>query len=352
MKKTLIILFLQIIAFKANATILLVNNTNNGPGQYAQIDAAISAATPGDTIYVSGNATAYANCTISKSIVLIGPGSYADKQNNTPAIIGAININNNLSNIVIEGFSFTSGVKLISKTNISNVQISYNYFSSYDAVNCYGLSNASNILISNNIFDVSSGVVMYFSNTSNINNVMIENNIIKGSISTLNVTNAIIKNNIFYNHTGISGSGAFYNYNGPNVTNAQIINNIFYNSHPTLFTLGCVYQNNITYSSSSVYPEIDTLNGNINNVDPLFINVPITGGFSTNNNYHLQSGSPAIGAGLAGADIGFYDGSNMVTYKGEVIGIPVVRQMNVINTNVPQNGNVNVKVRSTKSRTN
>jgi hypothetical protein len=351
MKNILSLTFILFI-MQLRAAVLLVNNTNNGPGLYPQIDAAIAAASPGDTIYVSGNASAYANCTVSKSIVLIGPGSYADKQNNTPAIVGAININSNVSDIIIQGFSLTSGVKLISKTNISNVLISHNFFSSNDAINCYQLSNASNILISKNIFDLSSGVVMYFSNTSNINNVMIENNIIRGSISTLNVTNAIIKNNIFYNHSGTSGSGAFFNYNGPNVTNAQIINNIFFNSHPTLFTVGCVYQNNITYSSSTTYPTIDSLNGNINNVNPLFINVPITGGFSTSNNYHLQSGSPAIGAGIAGADIGFYDGSNMVTYKGEVIGIPVVRQMNLINTNVPQSGNVNVKVRSTKSRTN
>jgi hypothetical protein len=153
MKNILSLTFILFI-MQLRAAVLLVNNTNNGPGQYPQIDAAIAAASPGDTIYVSGNATTYGNCTVSKSIVLIGPGSYADKQNNTPAIVGAININSNVSDIIIQGFSLTSGVKLISKTNISNVTISHNYFTSNDAINCYQLSNASNILISKNIFDL------------------------------------------------------------------------------------------------------------------------------------------------------------------------------------------------------
>lgn len=335
----------------AEAAVLLVNNTNNGPGQYTSIDAAITAATPGDTIYVSGSSTSYGSCTITKSIALIGAGSFAEKQNNSPSMVLAITMNSNVSGIVIQGFYLTSGVKFMSKTNINNVQISYNYFTSNDAINIYGLSNSSNFMISNNIFDISStGVIMYCSNTSGVSNIMIENNIIKGSISTLNVTNAVIRNNIFYNHLGTSGSGAFYNYNGANVTNAQIINNIFYNSHPSNYTTNCVFQNNITYSSTVTYPVLDSLGNNINNVNPLFINVPVTGGFLISNNYHLQSGSPAIGAGLGGTDIGFYGGGNPVTFTGEVYGLPVVRQMYLLNSNVPLNGNVNVKVRSTRPR--
>jgi hypothetical protein len=352
MKKLFLFLLALFLIDSANATVLLVNNATLGPGQYAQIDAALAAANAGDTIYVSSSATAYANCTIDKSIVLVGPGSFADKQNNVPASISLININSNISGIVIQGFTITSGIKPVNKTNINNLQISYNYFTGTDAINCYGLSNSSNIKISCNIFDVSSGVIMYFSNTSGVSNVLIENNIIRGSISTLNASNTIIQNNVFYNHTGTSGSGAFYNFNGPNVTNAQIINNIFYNSHPSNYTSGCVFQNNITYSSSTSYPLLDTVEHNINNVNPLFVNVPITGGFSISHNFHLQNGSPAIGTGLGGTDMGFYGGGNAVTFKGEVIGLPVVRQMYIQNTNVPQNGNVNVKVRSTKARTN
>lgn len=352
MKKSLILLLLSAGNMSTYANILLVNNTNNGPGQYSQIDAAIAAATVGDTIYVSSSATAYANCTIDKSLVLIGPGSFADKQNNVPATIGTINVNSNITGIVIQGFSFSAGVKFISKTNINNVEISHNYFYNYDALNFYGLSNSSNFLIAKNIFDYNGGVVMYFSNTSGFSNVLIENNIIRGSISTMNVSNGIIQNNVFYNHSGTSGSGAFYNFNGSNVTNAQIVNNIFYNSHPLNYTTGCVYLNNITYTTGVAYPNLDTLGANINNVNPMFVNLPTSGGFSITNNYHLQSGSPAIGSGLGGTDMGFYGGGNLASYKGEVLGLPVVRQMNMQNTNVPQNGNVNVKVRSTKARTN
>lgn len=352
MKTLISFLWLCFFITKANASILLVNNMNNGPGQYAQIDLAIAAASPGDTLYVSGNATAYNNCTIDKSIVMIGPGSFADKQNNSPATIGTVNINSNITGLVIQGFSISNSIRLTSKTNINNIEISNNYFYNYDAINCYGLSNSSNILISKNIFEVINGVIMYFSNTSGVSNLIIENNIIKGSISTLNVTNALIQNNVFYNHSGTAGSGAFYNYNGVSVTNAQIISNIFYNSHPSNYTTNCIFQNNITYTTGTAYPLLDVAANNINNVDPLFVNVPTTGGFNPNLNFHLQAGSPAIGTGMGGNDMGFYGGSNMITYKGEVFSLPVVRQMNVQNTNVPQNGNINVKVRSTKARTN
>jgi hypothetical protein len=37
---------------------------------------------------------------------------------------------------------------------------------------------------------------------------------------------------------------------------------------------------------------------------------------------------------------------------GEVYNMPVIRKMMIQNTSVPQNGNIDVKVRSTKSRTN
>jgi len=254
---------------------------------------------------------------------------------------------------VIKGFNITNGIYLDNKTNINNVQISFNHFNGYNAIYCDHLTNSANIMISSNTFDSYGNNVINFWIATNVTNVNIENNIITGSIYALMVNNGIIKNNVFYNNGGAGAfSGGVYASTLYQVTNAQIINNIFFNADPLNYTSGCVFQNNITYSNTTTYPLLDILENNINNTNPLFVNAPFTGGFSVSNNYHLLTGSPAIGSGLGGTDMGFYGGSNPVTYTGEVLNLPVVRQMNIINSNVPQNGNVNVKVRSTISRTN
>jgi hypothetical protein len=91
--------------------------------------------------------------------------------------------------------------------------------------------------------------------------------------------------------------------------------------------------------------------GNLDNVNPLFVNVA-TGNYSAAYNFHLQAGSPGIGASSIGDDIGFYGGSFESTITGETLNMTVIRVMDIQNQNVPQTGNVNVKVRSTKSRTN
>jgi hypothetical protein len=92
---------------------------------------------------------------------------------------------------------------------------------------------------------------------------------------------------------------------------------------------------------------------NIDNTDPLFILAPATGGYLPSHNFSLLAGSPAINSGNDGTNIGITGGSsNINTVTGEVFNMPVIRKMNIQNTNVPQSGNVNVKVRSTKARTN
>jgi hypothetical protein len=71
-------LFMMILGFNStNAAVLTVNNSPNNPGQYAQIDPAIAAANVGDTIYVQGSSANYSNATITKSLTIIGAGTYS-----------------------------------------------------------------------------------------------------------------------------------------------------------------------------------------------------------------------------------------------------------------------------------
>ena len=103
---TTIILFAIACFFKnTQAAVLVVNNITNGPGQYATINAAMQVANAGDTLYVDASATSYGSFTITKSLVIIGKGSYADVQYSQPTNVFDISIADSVSQVSIEGIS-------------------------------------------------------------------------------------------------------------------------------------------------------------------------------------------------------------------------------------------------------
>ena len=343
--KTKLTNFLIAILFfaKAYATVRTVNNTNAGAGQYLQLDAAIIASNPGDTIYVSKSATAYASFTISKSITIIGPGTFAQTQIPFGATLNQVTINSNISNITLKGLKIFSTI-VNATTNVHQLTISDNYFGPSAGITFSGISNCSDFIISNNIF-TSSGDAIYSYNTGGSFNFIVENNIFAQSkITAFNFPNGLIQNNTFCN---TNGGNAFGNFNA--VPSGLLIkNNIFYNSHPSNNTSSCTFLNNITYSTTVTYPVLGGTN--IDNTDPLFMNVATSGAFSINYNYDLQSSSLANNAGTDGTDLGYYGGTTHVSILGEPQNVPVIRAMDIPNNNIPLNGNVNVKVLSTKAR--
>lgn len=335
-----------------NAAVFTVDSAPGSAAQYTQIDPAIAAASPGDTIYVSGNTVGYADATISKSLTLIGPGTFADKQSQHAAIISAFRLVNNTDHIKIAGFNMNS-IFGPSANNVTFLDISNNCFTSFGGnfnplFICLGLTNCSNWTIHNNIFKYSQGLGNQITSAGGCFNFIIENNIFHAGSYFLvgfNFTNAVIQHNtICY-----SSSSPCFN----TVSNAIIQNNIFYNCDPGASTTGCTFNNNITYTTGSPYTPLG--GNNIDNTDPQFANVTAgASSFDINFNYSVPAASPAHNAGSDGTDLGYYGGPPVinVSRRGEVINVPVVRQMNIQNITLPQNGNINVKVRSTISRVN
>jgi hypothetical protein len=345
MKKIILLITLCFAVTILNAAVLTVNNLTGGPGQYAQINAAITVANPGDTIYVSGSNVIYAAFNITKdSLTIIGPGTYSDKQNAFAANINGFTCNDNLTFIKIKGLLLSDDADFSQTNGITNLEIIGNTFSTSSAyINFNNSDNFSNINIANNIFAVISTNVIDFVNSTGFSNVIIQNNILFGSIRSLNAPNSVVINNVFINEIN-----AFDDFGASLFANVMIKDNIFYKSHPLNNTTGCTYQNNISYSPTISYPLMGGT-GNIDNTDPLFINVT-TGNYTPSFNFHLATGSPAFGNSSTGDDIGFYGGTFFTSVTGETYNMPVIRVMDIQNQNVPQNGNVNVKVRSTKSR--
>ena len=203
--KKLLILSAMCLAMTAQATVLRVSNVPNSGAPYSTIPAALEVAVAGDTIMVDGSPDAYndsfsgySSLTISKRIVLMGPG-YLLTQNNvqsngdqTVKISRNLIIGADATGTIIQGINFTS--------NTLDVQ-------------------ASNVVITRCKLDCDL------------------------SIGT-NATNCVVHQNLI---TGFVGRG---NYNDYIAYNAQVTNNIFLHANnSTLGVLRGFKESTIAYNT-------------------------------------------------------------------------------------------------------
>ena len=329
----------------AKSATITVDNNANSAAQYTDLQTAVDDAQDGDTILVAASPINYGYVTLKKTIRLIGAGYKGNATIVDGIYLYRTNSVLSSSGSYISGFRITSSISLnphydgapysniyISNVIIERCQIAYIGFSSGQYY------KYSNISIRNNIFQNSSiglggtiGVSLY-----PFSNVIIENNVFTGSSITSGVAVSLnsgipyilyltsangvtIKNNIFLDKT----DGVF-----SQVREATVENNIFYGAEPIdvgtylidTNEAGDIYDslyvylnfnNNLQYYSTQDVTASGWFGvGSDNlNADPLFIDYPLDGSsFSYDHDYHLQVGSPALGAGVTGEDLGIYEG--------------------------------------------
>lgn len=326
------------------ARILTVNNNNTTAGQYNNLQTAVDAAVSNDTLLIHGSNTNYGNCTLpaNKALTLRGPGwNTVYKQAGLPATISTLYFAPRAANISLEGLYINSSIQMNSanedgrtiyhqngvkiqlcriaslqlQRGCSNFILQNNYFQSINGAN----DSLSNMVIRYNIFNS----FYYFSITSNI---LIDHNLFVGGE--------------FYDVKGITISNNVFHY--CNVSYGNVIRNTFSNNltyYPT--NPAAANFNNPTGADQN------TFIGNIINTDPKFV-------YGNNQtdvfvDYHLQSDSPAKGAGLGGKDIGIYTDEFTFSKTGEPS--PVIRTLQIANPTVPMNGNLTVKMTASKART-
>lgn len=289
------VLFLLISTLSLHARILIVNNTPGAPtgyDYYTTVQAAHNAAGSSDTIHIIGSSTPYAGFSVSKKLIIIGPGYFLTENPNTqanpnPAIInGDINLNNGSSGSVLIGISVTSPNTI----NIysSNITVKRNWVASGQSCIYIG-SNIGNIIITQNYF-TSSGNYATIGISANSQNILINNNYIEHTstngkaIEINSSSSAMVKNNI------IRGNFIIYN--------SQIQNNIMRGG--TFSGSNNIVLNNIGHST-----QFGSSNGNQSNVN---MSLVFVGSGSTDGQWQLKPGSPAIGAGVDGIDCGIYGG--------------------------------------------
>jgi hypothetical protein len=322
------------ISLESKAVIHIVNNSMATPGQYSSLQAAINAANPMDTVYLAGTDVTYGAVSTNKQLTFIGPGF--DLGSGSPsgvAQLGVVSLTNTTANNckfmglrIFQIISTDAGVSLFSGIQVIRCQID----------DCLYLSNDdwNNCTVEGCLFTSAGPNVTGNNSSANLLGSNVRNNIFAGILYY--VSTNTIKNNLFLGNANgnlsivFSGSNNTFHNNiciGRNCTSIDLLSNI---------------TANISFSC---------LNGNFNgagnfpNTNPLFVSYPL-GTYNWAHNFALQVGSPAIGTGTDGADIGVYGGDGIYRKDLEP-NIPIVRSLSVEATNVfPVNSTITIQVNS------
>lgn len=321
-KKTIILLAIIIPTFNVQAKLWRVNNTSGLNADFTNFTAAQASASVNDTIYFEGSTTSYGDITLTKPLVIIGPGYFLSENPQTNANIisstfGNINFSTGSSGSIITGLSVSGSIEI----KVGNISIIKNTVTGDIAIN--GSTTFGNLIISQNYI---LGSIKRNSGYSAINNIIIINNYIRVDIIFDSSYSGIINNNCFY-------------YGTLNVHNFNIKNNIVKASNSPINSDNTLFNN---IGSGNQFP---LGNGNQQNVNMADVFVGTTGN-STDGQWKLKAYSPAIKAGDDGNDCGMFGGSSPYILSG-LPSIPSVYEINMPATGDNLNGiDVTIKAKT------
>jgi hypothetical protein len=351
MKQSITVLLLCCL-FKAQATIHTVSNSPSTIAQFNVIQAAVNAATAGDTVYVHGSPNAYAAFTLTnKQLVIIGPGFSPDKNLGFAAIIAGCTITGaTCANSELQGLTFTTTIT-ISSAKPDNLRFIRNNFVTLSISINQGGVTYSGYLFEGNVFDNSSADA---SASSTYQNFLFQNNYFyeNGTNRDANISGFFNAVNVLFNHNlwfgpGSSSRNCFSN----NCRFLTVTNNIFVRRNAANANSNSVFNNNITFNAGVNTPWVINGNvdggGNVDNLDPqMTAQASVNAG--TNNalaDYTIAAG-PANNTGSDGKDMGLlYDLTGSLNWANSRNSrLPRIFSMNITNPTVPAGGTVSISV--------
>jgi len=345
--KTKTLFFTTILALATTfgfATVLTVSNHALGGSQYNDLQSAYDAAEDGDTLIMEGTNVNYIwNRTVDwdKSLTVIGAGFNANKPLFRKTFIESshtsyrIQIGSNGSGSSFYGIVYKTGIGQAGATNDLTFEDCefQEYFNTGNEI-------TTNLIFRNCIFNDNNGYNMILGNGAAIA-VLVSNCVFDGYIHGNNsLENILVVDHCLFLRSG--STGAFYD-----VKNASISNSIFMNTIPD-GTSSCQYMNNICRVEGTFPPEGNSGSNNISNTDPMLVDYTFDQYYNNSHDYALQPGSPCIGTGVGGVDIGVHGGTSMFSEYGEPLIAPVVRYIQINNTTVLPNGTLEVNVSASK----
>jgi hypothetical protein len=176
---------------------------------------------------------------------------------------------------------------------------------------------------------------------TNIDNIIIKNNIIyNGTASFSSCQSVLITNNLFF-YVNVASSMVIQDF-------STVTNNIFVNLHPN--TNFSTFNNNLIFNSGNdVLPYgNNTGSGNFNGSAPLFVNVPDYNGINLSYDYHLTASSPGHNGGTDGTDIGPFGGIDPLIDLTGTPPVPQIKIFNINNTVVLPNTPLDIYVKAKK----
>ena len=323
---TLLFVLLALASQVASAqTIRRVNNNGiTGTNIYTTIQAAHDAATAGDIIQLEPSTISYGNLSCTKQLSFVGPGYFLSENqppalqaNVIPATVGTVFFNPGSNGSSMAGL--TTGNTYLAASNLiiqrNNITYLYVNFSSI----------TSNNLVRQNYIDY----LTYYSASFATTNLLITNNIIRVDV-TLNGGNLSgeFSNNVVLRYANFDGF--------------TVRNNYFGNALTT--TANTTWQYNLL--SQATLPALGSQSNNTGStpVANVFLLTPAATG-QYDGWYRLKTGSPALGAGQNGVDIGAFGSATGYGYR--LGGIPAIPSIYQLTQSVTGNSlNVNISTRS------
>lgn len=339
-KLSILVTVLLFTCFINAQNVITVDNSIGANAQYSDLQTAIDAASNGDIIYVHASEINYGSISIDKALTIIGSG-HSDPNKGT--YINYIELLDNSSNSKFTGLNitwdfYTNNTNMLTNLIIENCLINrYIYFHN---------GGADNVIIRGNIIEqIGNGVLS--STYDNYSNAIISNNIILSHIGLKNHESISIKNNVFLSYSNVITPVRNSAYTTGDVTVQNCIIYASWSGGPGLVDAnynGVAFDHCISFNESG---SVVNLNGtdNLDNQNPLFENLESSNDFNAElDDYHLQAGSPAIGSGAEGVDMGIYDGSAFTFNNfGYTNGIPTVKITNITDRIAP-GANLNVTI--------
>lgn len=286
----------------------VVQNVNTSV--FKTLDEAYANAEIGDTIYLPGGS--FNLPAVEKSLTWIGVGYHPDSTDatNYTRINNAASFSGNCDNSTVCGIHFTSTVDIGSKDDDA---LAFVLFRCRINGNISLKSNDGNApLLDSKIIECIADASIYAYQGSNI---IIEKSIIRGSLYDFSDS---YFDRVFFSLGNYNyNSGISYCFNGTQNCHIQnsIINSNKYFSWRIDYS-GC---NNNKFINSIFAGSINFPNGtnsgsnNLTSVPLVSLFDSIDGNihdYSYSHNFHLKPGSPAIGAGTLGTDIGIFGGAS------------------------------------------
>ena len=320
------VLFLSQASFGG---IINVNNGTPSPGEYDNVPEAIANAAAGDTIYIAPTSIDYGDFSIDKQLHIIGPG--------LALIDGALGNHVKVGIVYFTNAAECSGSSMIGintqRIHFEDSSVSNGVFANMKVMRCW----IDEYLFTSN--DIYTGLVegcifmstsTNFWTSSNFFNCTIRNNIFNGIVYSIN--DCDFSQNVVL---GPSGGGNAMIGSG---TSSSIDNNIFIGRNNSV-SVGNTDNGNCSFDGSN-----NNLPNGINIVaDPMFTDY--SGGyFVFGTDLSLTAGSPCLGTGTGGEDIGLSGGDGVFREDLEP-SIPIIRQVNIPGgTTVPANATFNINI--------